>query len=308
LPTESFEIITVQKLSVKNIILIAVAVAIIVVAFIVSRYENPTYAVSADNTQNSMQLSVITADVTSSTDAISYAGNWEKTLSTAVSGPWENSSSSTTASSTPLSPTEKFGQDLFSLYSQAENSGEDVTDPTVQQAIVGKVLADGSVLPAPKPYTISDLKISPDNSIAALTAYGNAAGLVYVENYIQHQGELTIVQNSLDSNDPTILKQLDPIIAEYQGMLKGELAVTVPSSMEDFHLDLVNAFNELIFADQGFEETYSDGLTSLNGLNIYQQGANDLDTALAGIKTRLNLSNITYTAQEPGIIFTYKSQ
>ena len=284
------------------------AAAIIVVAFMVSKHENPTYYAAAHDTQTSMQLPVITASATSSDNAISYSGNWEKTLSTAVSGVWGNSSSSTTASSTPLTPTDIFSRNLFGLYAKANNSGQDVTDPNVQQAIVDKVLADGTVLPSPKLYTTADLKISPDNSVAALKDYGNAAGLVYIKNYIKHNGELDIVQASLTTNNKTALKQLDPIIAEYQGMLQGELTVTVPSSMEDFHLDLVNAFSELLFADQGFEKTYSDALTSINGLTVYKQGASDLDTALTGIEARLTFSNITYTLQEPGVIFTYKPQ
>lgn len=299
--------IKVQKLSAKNIILIASAAAIIGVAFVVSRYENPSYTVSTQNRQNSIRLPIITASATSTNDIISYNNNWEKTLSKA-SGSWGITSSSTIASSAPLTPTDRFGEELFGLYSQAQNSGQDVTDPSVQQAIVGKVLADRTVLPIPKVYTLKDLKITLDNSTTSLTAYGNAAGLVYVENFIQHTDELDIVQNSLDNNDPTVLKQLDPIIAEYQAILNGELTVTVPTAMENFHLELVNAFNELIFADQGFQKTYSDGLTSLNSLSTYQQGYSDLDSALTGIETRLNLAGITYTLQQPGIIFTYKPQ
>jgi hypothetical protein len=299
----------VQKPSVKNIILIASAAAIIGVAFAVSKHENPTFYVEAQDTQTSMTLPTITASASSSDDVISYAGNWEKTLSTAVSGDtWGGTFSTTTASSAPLTPTDLFGEDLFTRYAQAQSSGQDLTDPTVQQAVANEVLSDGTVLPTPKIYTLSDLKISQDSSIAALTAYGNAAGLVYVENFISHQGELTIVQNSLDSNDPTVLKQLDPIVVEYQGMLAGELTVTVPASLEDFHLDLINALSELIFADQAFEKTYSDGLSSLNGLNYYKQGESDLSTALTGIETQLDLSNITYTTSDPGIIFTYKPQ
>ncbi len=297
-----------QKLSVKNIILIAIAVAIIVAAFIVSRYENPAYFASADNKQNSMQFSTITATATSSNGGISYAGNWEKTLSTAVSGSWENPGSSTTASRTPLTPTDKFGQDLFARYAQAQNSGQDLTDPAVQQAVSSEVLSDGTILPSPKLYTASNLKISADNGTTSTKAYGNAAGLPFVKNFIKHEGELDIVQGSLDDNNPAELKQLDPIIAEYQAMLKGELAVTVPSSLANTHLAFVNALTELIFADQSFEKTYSDGLTSLGGLNIYKQGAADLNTAFTGIETALSIDHITYTTDEPGIIFTYKSQ
>jgi len=288
--------------------LIAGAIAIIGAALAVSKDEKPTYVTSSTNAGMNAQIPVITVSATSSLDTLSYSGDWEKTLSKAVSGVWGNPSSSTITSNASLTPTELFGQDLFTRYAQAQNSGQDLTDPNVQQAVVNEVLSDGTVLSTPKPYAISDLKISPDNSIAALTAYGNAAGLVYVEHFIKHQGELDIVQNSLDNNDPSEINQLDPIIAEYQAILQGELGVTVPSSMESFHLDLVNGFNELVFADQGFKKTYSDGLTSLNSLNIYQQGESDLDSALTGIETRLNLANITYTTQDPGIIFTYKPQ
>jgi hypothetical protein len=298
----------VQKPSAKNIIFIASAAAIIGVAFFVSKHENGAYSTSSyDQSQNSIMLPILTASATSSDqNNINYGGNWEKTLSTSVSGSWGNSTSSSATSSAPLTPTDVFSHDFFTRYAQAKNSGADLTDPNVQQAIADKVLSDGTVLQKPHIYTQSDLKISSDNSSAAIKTYGNAAGLVFAEYFIKHQNEMDIIQSSLNDNNPTELKQLDPIIAEYQGLMQGELAVTVPASVASFHLALVNAFSELTFADQSFEKTFSDGLTSLNGLGSYQQGASDLNDALNGIETYLAAGNITYTTQEPGIIFTYK--
>ena len=140
----------VQKPSVKNVILIASAAIIIGAAFAVSKYENTNYYASASTTNSngaSLQLPVIIALATSTTDDnnATSSGNWQKTLSTSFSGSWEDSSSSgTAASSTPLTPTQALGENLFSLYSQASNQGEDMTDPSVQQAIVDKVLSDGT--------------------------------------------------------------------------------------------------------------------------------------------------------------------
>jgi hypothetical protein len=299
----------VQKPSAKNIILIMFAAAIIGVAFAVSKYENPAYTGQTGNvSQSNFQIPVITASATSTDGTIAYSGNWEKTLSTTMTSVWGGSTTSIATANATLTPTDVFGRDIFTRYMQAENSGQDVTDPNVQQAVAGQILSDGTVLPTVTLYSANDLKITPDNSVAAITAYGNAAGLVFTEFFMKHENELTIVQDSLNANNPATLKELDPIIAEYQGLLKGELAVTVPSTLESTHLTLVNSFAELIFADQGFEKTFSDGLTSLNALSAYKQGATDLDTAINGIKTALNVSNITYTTQDPGILFTYKSQ
>ena len=309
---ESLESKNVQKPSAKNIILIASAAIIIGAAFAVSRYENPTYTVSTPQNNTGLQLPVISASASSTDEAISAGADWAKTLSTVATG-WNNGTTPTkiATSNATLTPTQTFGQDLFSTYFAAQSSGQDLTDPNVQQAIVNKVMADGTVLPSPKLYSQSDFTVSQDNSVTALTAYGNDLGLVYVSNFVKHNGDLDIVQAALDANNPDLLKQLDTNIAEYQGMLQGALTVKVPSAMASAHLSFINGLSELVFADRSFEKTFSDGLTSLNAIAAYQQGMSDLGAGLRGIENNLHFANISYTSMsDPGIIFTYyyKSQ
>ncbi len=291
----------------KNFILLVIAILIIIGAFLISEYENRTAIAqgnssdqtSDQNSQNELTLATTTMYNTS----IAYQGDWQKALSSAfgTSSAWTDNadqSSSDTADAT-LTPTDIFGEDLFSKYAQYEQAGADLTDPDTQQQFVGDVMADGTYIPTPKTYDISSLKMSADNSVTAITAYSTSLQTIF-ENDLgaRQQDELTIVQESLDNNDPSILKQLDPTIASYTLLLKDLLAMRVPANMADMHINLVNALSELLFADQGFTQTYTDGLTSIQGLSEYKNGAQDFSDALTAIIQYFNANGIPFSYQQ----------
>jgi hypothetical protein len=294
----------------KNFILLVIAIVIIIGAFLISEYENrvaiaqenSSDQTSDQNSQNELTLATTTMYNTS----IAYQGNWQKALSTAfgTSSAWSNgsaigSNSLSDPAEVALTPTDMFGEDFLSKYAQYEQAGADLTDPDTQQQLIGQVMADGTYIPTPKTYDISNLKLSPDNSITAITAYSASLQTTF-ENDLgpTQQDELTIVQDSLDNNDPSILKQLIPIIAKYNLLIKDLLAVHVPGSMANMHINLINALSELLFADQGFTQTYTDGLTSIQGLSQYKKGAQDLGDALTTILQYFNTEGVPFSYRQ----------
>lgn len=303
-----FEIIALKYPSSKNFTLLVIAVLIIIGAFLISEYENRvTIAQENSSSQTSDQNSqnqLILATTTMYNTPIVSQGNWQKALSTAfgTSSAWTNgavNSISATAQAT-LTPTDMFSEDLFSKYASYQQAGADLTDPDTQQQLIGQVMADGTYIPTPQTYDLSSLKISPDNSTTAITVYSTGLQTIFENDLGPSQpDELTIVQESLNNNDPSILKQLDPIIASYTLLLKDLLAMRVPESMADMHINLVNALSEVLFADQGFTQTYTDGLTSIQGLSEYKKGVQDLSDALTAILQYFNTE---------GIPFFYKQQ
>ena len=91
-------------------------------------------------------------------------------------------------------------------------------------------------------------------------------------------------------------------------MLNDLLAMSVPSSMVDMHLALINSISEILFADQTFTKIYTDGIVSLNGLSEYQKGLNDFFTAFQAIAVYFLNQNITFSSDEGGSIFMPKAQ
>jgi hypothetical protein len=283
----------VQKPSAKNIILIAIAAAILGAAFIVSKYENSGYKANLHTTSN---VPVVTASATSSDFGsynIAYAGDWEKTLSTAVSGAWGSSATgSVGTSSAPLTPVDILGRDILTRYAQAKSSGQDTTDPTVQQAIAGQILSDGTILPSPKVYAKNNIIVTSNNSTSTIAAYSIILENAFKNDLTASGYETDILQNSLDNNDPSVLAQLNPLIANYQALIKDLLAVSVPSSAAALHVNLINGINEILFSDEAFSKMYSDPMTSLYALGEYKKGSQDTEDALLALGLYFKAMNI----------------
>jgi hypothetical protein len=288
----------------KNLILLIVAVLVIIGAFLISEYESrATQQNTSGENNESSQNQLIIATTTMYNTPIVSQGNWQKTLVSAfgTSSTWTNgviNSNLSTAEAT-LTPTDIFGEDFFSKYAQYEQAGADLTDPDTQQQFIGQVMSDGTYIPTPQTYDISSLTLSADNSTTAIIAYATNLQTIFENDLGPSQpDELTIVQESLDNNDPSILKQLDPIIASYTLLLKDLLAMRVPESMADMHINLVNALSEVLFADQGFTQTYTDGLTSIQGLSEYKNGIQDLSDSLTTILHYFNTNDIPFSYQQ----------
>jgi hypothetical protein len=297
----------------KNILLILLAAVIIGGAFLLSEYMNGSGATNAAQYGNAGSV-VNPVIATSTVEPITYNDDWQKTLfNTASSSSWlDISNSGAAVSSTPesdLSATDILGQDVFAEYISAKQAGEDTSATDTQIAIAGQVLADGTFLSSPKVYDKSDFRITSDNSTAALLAYGNEVATIFQENNPPSPNEIVIVQDALNNDDPDALKKINPILADYTAVLKGLLALKVPSAVADFHKNLLNGMSELVFADNGFTKIYSDSLVSLQAITMYQNSLKDISTALSGLVQYFMLANVTFPPNDPGAaLFTIKSQ
>ncbi len=299
-----------NNIGLKNIFFIFIAALIICGALLVSQYMNnrPTGSVVATQ-ENSLTAQISTSSIAN----ISYNGDWKKTLLAAGTSSWVDSSNDTNSYFSPgqtvTGSTDLFAKKLFAQYVASKEEGDDTSATDTQQYIVNQVLSDGTLLPAAKVYDKSALSITSVNSSAALTKYGNDIALVFNTHTTNvTSNELTIVQDSLDKNDPTILKQLDPIIANNQSILNALLAIKVPSSVADLHLALINSISEILFIDQGFTKVYSDGLVSLQSVGLYKKSLTDLGTAFQNIVQYFNITGVTFGPNDPGVVFNNQSK
>ena len=295
----------------KNILFILLATVIIGGALVFSNYKSSLTPVTSSANQNLFQA--VTSEVaTSSVGAIAYDANWQKTLSkiSDASSSWTSAAATDdtgyfTPGQTVSGATAFLGKDLFARYIAAKQNGYDTSATDTQETIVGQTLADGTLLLSPKVYDDTSFTIVSDNSPAAVTKYGNDLGRIFKTSFaVKHRNELTIVQDSLNQNNPATLKELDPIITNYQVVMKSLLALQTPSTLADFHKDLVNAISELIFADQNLTKTYSDGVTSLQGASVFQQASIDLRSSIYALASYFVTAGISFGSNDPGSLFT----
>lgn len=146
-------------------------------------------------------------------------------------------------------------------------------------------------------YEPSDIIIVEDNSPSSLRAYGNAVAII-AKKYPLPKGtrdELTVLNSAFLKDDPEVLKELDPTIAAYEGMLKDMLATPVPSSLVREHLSLINVYNALLIDVQAFRNTFSDALTAMLRFRRYTADTEALYIAISSLYLSLNESGIKWT-------------
>ena len=265
--------------SFKNGILIALAVLILTGAFVFSEYRD---RLQAEQEARAQGLSLLSSASNTQNPSIDYNGDWEKTLQVAVgSSTWINSPGTSSASTTEkLNTTELFGRNLFTGYMSLKQSGLS-SDPDSQAGIAGEIVGGNTFLPDQKMYTTKDIVVISDNSISAMKAYKDNLNEDFKSYLTKGRSASDIVQDSLNHNDPAILKELNPIITRHKSVLKLLLKTPVPSALSSNHLDVINAMSELIFAEEGFTKIYTDGIVALQGAKKYQEGLTFLSSSIS---------------------------
>jgi hypothetical protein len=202
-----------------------------------------------------------------------------------------------------LTPTDQLSRDFFARYMVLNQAGL-ADDPDSQANLIGEVLKDGVVLQKPKVYTAADIKITPDNSVQGIRAYGNLVGGIFASNYNpKTRNELVIAKESVDQEDPAILKEIDPIIVSYKNILTGLLKTPTPASQSETHLMMVNGMSTALFSAESLRKIDKDTLSGIQGSSVWLGAAQTLNKALNSLKTVFAANGISYSPGEGGSFF-----
>lgn len=209
----------------------------------------------------------------------------------------------TASTSQNLTVTDKFGRDIFARYIELKQAGLS-SDIESQQEIVRELIENGDFLVYPKVYTTEDITVVDAYDSASLRVYGNQIGAVFQKNMVSARDEGYIVKDSIEKNDPNILKELDPIIESDRRIVAGLASIAVPKVAVRSHLDLLNAMSGVMFVAQSLRQSATDPVVALQGIGRYQETALKLFNAMQQLKTMFSLSFVTFTEGEPGYVFS----
>ncbi len=205
--------------------------------------------------------------------------------------------SSTTASGNAQGPenltqTDKFSRELFSTVAALNQSG------AVDQATIDKVsssLADHIKNTAPrKVYTLTDIKISKDESLATIKSYATTLDAFYTAYKTDYSVMDVLHQFVVDANtvDVTVLTKLDPIIKQTDDVTRKIAAMSVPESFASLHLELLNAMEKVMENISDIKLYEIDTIVALAGISQYQDNVtlvqNSLQNLGSAIGKKLN--------------------
>lgn len=211
---------------------------------------------------------------------------------------WQNTFNISTVyvDNTPTETLTTTGAMAIVLATQLAGGNKD-TDAILNDPNLRDIIADTFV---DQDYTINDIKVSEDNSVAALRIYGNqVASIAFVNAPPQTtEDELTVFNRALSRNDPEILTGLDPTITSYEKMLADMLEVQVPSSLTREHLALTNVYQAILIDIKAFRDVFNDALPATTRFRRYLADVAALNEALVLLYAKLHNSGVQWSSQD----------
>lgn len=204
----------------------------------------------------------------------------------------------------PLTSTDLFSRQFFGEYLSRKGSGETFTD-TEKESFIKRSLSNmGATAPKEPVFTEADILISTDTAPESVRAYGNALGSALLRNPVENENEAVILKRAIDSENEDELRKLDPIIFAYTQMVEDVRALSVPTSMKQEHLSLLNALLSLKTTIIAMRGALHDPMPALMRLRGYAQEVERLQAALVAQKTAFATQQVVFTNTEMGYALT----
>lgn len=287
---------SIKKPGTKNILMILIAIILVGGAFAFAEYRNREAQIVY------MKNQVLSTETIVSTTSVNNIDNtdWKKILMAN-----DLSASSTvdlTKNDEKLEPIDIVSRQFFAQYLELHQIGA-AKDEQSQQDLIEKTINSMSFA-VPKSYKISQIKINSNNSVESVKQYGNNVGDIFKRYQTNSRNEGVIVRDYQLTEDPSILKELDPIASSYKNIINSLLKLSVPENLSPIHLDLINAINEGLFIVESFKKSEIDPVSGLQAVSMYQVAAKNLYNAVSGIRKYLISLDISYIPTEGGYMFT----
>ncbi len=197
------------------------------------------------------------------------------------------------SSSKALTLTDEFGRDVFSKYMELRQAGAS-GNKMEQQLFIDELLSDTKYTATPRTYTDKELLVKMDSGKASLELYSTQIGTIFRQNVINSRDEGVIVKDALTKEDPTILRELDPIIASYKAILQKLIETPAPQPLFMNHKNLVNSLSSLVFISESLRKVTVDPVIGIQAVGRIQSTSKSLYDALQTIKLYMENAGVPF--------------
>ncbi len=182
---------------------------------------------------------------------------------------------STQSANIKLTETDKFSQELLTTMVSLIQGGS-LDEATVEQ--ISTSLAENIENSTQrKIYTLSNLKISTNNSSQYLLTYNLQLYDIYKGNQSE-KGVIDILEELMaDYEDITILLKFDPIIAKKRKIINEIVKMNVPQSLSSLHLQLVNTSQGIVENIEDIKLINDDPLVAMSAIMQYEKNITILE-------------------------------
>lgn len=161
-----------------------------------------------------------------------------------------------------------------------------------------------------KPRTeIIDLNISSNNNPSGVRTYVNAFGVLIQKYTSQHmeRGEDAVIQDTITKKDQNTTIELQLFAVMYKNFAKDLIALSVPSSLAQTHLLIINGYEGMSAGLLGLEKMQSDPVNGTASYDAYLKYRLDVTKGYALIVTNVIKQHLIFTPDEPGYPFYWNT-
>jgi len=153
--------------------------------------------------------------------------------------------------------------------------------------------------------TKKDVSSSNKTDNTSVKGYLNIVATVIQENFRSLEGnELIILDILLEKSPEDLEPGFAPYIQAYTNAVSELKKVSTPNNFVDFHLELLNIFNNTATIDQMFIYAAEDPAQGLVAISLYLDQRNRVSALFKTLQLRLEKLDISFMEQEPAYLFT----
>lgn len=203
-----------------------------------------------------------------------------------------------TETESDLTSTDKFSRDLFLKILAAKKANAPPTEAdlsnylntSIKQEIEAQTL---------KYFTEGDIMIMSPENPEKIRVYGNEVAKILTKKpKVPLEHELVTVDRAQTKNDPSELKKLDPLYAEYKRIQNELLAITVPKSASATHIALINAVMRMAWSIDSFKYFLTDQIKALPGISAYAVNVQEFLTSVRRLNIYFKSENIEFGPED----------
>ncbi len=183
-----------------------------------------------------------------------------------------------------LTETDKFSRELFSTVAALNQNG--AMDQETLDKLSTSLAENIKNSSKAKVYTLSDIKVTQDNSIAAVKKYDDTMDSIN-KKYPVNAGVIDILQRFIiDENnvDVSVLTELDLIIIPTEDKIAAISQMTVPQYISSLHLDFLNALEKFLENIKDIRLYDSDPVVALGAIGQLEQSITVFESSIIKLK------------------------
>lgn len=199
----------------------------------------------------------------------------------------------------PTTLTGRFSEAFLEDYLSGKMRGEDFSDPS---AFIARAVSAIEESAQSKTHSRIELTLVPATQ-EAIREYGNTLVDIIKKHSINNENEISILERALNTNNPAILDELQPIEAVYANTIKDALPIEVPDSLVLQHLAFLNVSEAILTDIQAMQTAFDDPLYALARVKGYEENSKKLYNTFASLRKAFDAEGVTFTEGESGLFF-----